>query len=52
MISNLVSSGYLSRFDLYTQPFITGIAKESLDMCQVGNICFEIIIDEVKIDNG
>ena len=31
----------LCRFDIYTQPFITGIVKERFDMCQVGNICLK-----------
>ena len=31
----------LCRFDIYTQPFITGIVKERFDMCQVGDICLK-----------
>ena len=39
-----------SVFDIYTQPFITGIVKERFDfMCQVGEYTFEITIHVVNI---
>ena len=38
-----------SVFDIYTQPFITGIVKERFEiMCQVGEYMFEITIDVVN----
>ena len=39
-----------SVFDIYTQPFITGIVKERFEiMCQVGEYTFEITIDVVNM---
>ena len=36
-------------FDIYTQPFITGIVKERFNTCQVGEYTFEITINGVNM---
>ena len=39
----------LCRFDIYSQPFITGIVKDRFDLCQVREYMFEITIDGVNM---
>ena len=49
-VSNFEVKIGLRRFDIYTQPFISGFVKERFDiMCQVGEYTFEITIDVVNM---